>query len=106
MTLIDNEAAKLLPPLYSQERIPDPQCVVKLFCPWAMATWWLTEYDPEKRLAFGFCLLNYADEAELGYVSIDELEMIRGPGGLTIERDLYWSPIPLSEVQRQVRAMG
>ena len=32
------------------------------------------------------------DCAELGSVRISELESIRGPFGLGIERDLHWSP--------------
>ena len=29
--------------------------------------------------------------------SADELEAIRGPGGLRIERDIYWTPKPLKD---------
>ena len=36
-------------------------------------------------------------EREYGYFSLDELEAISGPGGLRIERDLYWTPKPLTE---------
>ncbi|MCL6481523.1 MAG: DUF2958 domain-containing protein [Firmicutes bacterium] len=38
-------------------------------------------------------------ESELGYFSLDELESIRGPLGLKVERDLYWKPVPLSKVK-------
>jgi hypothetical protein len=37
-------------------------------------------------------------ELELGYFSLDELESVRGPFGLKIERDLYWKPKTLREV--------
>ena len=35
---------------------------------------------------------------ELGYVSLKELEEVRGPMGLPIERDLYWQPKTLEEI--------
>jgi hypothetical protein len=35
---------------------------------------------------------------ELGYFSLSELEEVRGPLGLPIERDLYWQPKTLIEI--------
>lgn len=62
--------------------------VVKLFNPMGVGTWLLTELDPETNIAFGLCDLGFP---ELGAVSITELESIRLPLGLGIERDLHWS---------------
>ncbi len=63
--------------------------VVKLFTPDANCTWLLTELDPEDPdIAFGLCDLGLGFP-ELGTVRISELESIRGPLGLPIERDLY-----------------
>ena len=73
----------------------DAQAVVKYFTPDADWTWYATEYDPESRLFFG---LVDGFERELGYYSLDELEQLRGPLGLPVERDLYWKPTPLSEL--------
>lgn len=61
--------------------------VAKFFNPCGPGTWYMTEYDPEERLAFGLCVIH---EAELGYFSLDELESIELMAGLGIERDLYW----------------
>lgn len=61
--------------------------VVKLFNPMGLGTWLLTELDPETNIAFGLCDLGFP---ELGSVSITELESIRLPLGLGIERDLHW----------------
>lgn len=36
---------------------------------------------------------------ELGYFSLTELEAVRGPLGLPIERDLYFKPATLNELQ-------
>ena len=64
--------------------------VVKLFCPWGDATWLLTELDPEDPdLAFGLCDLGQGFP-ELGSVSLSEIAELRGPGGLTIERDIHF----------------
>lgn len=65
--------------------------VIKLFCPWGAATWYFSEYDPETRRFFGLCDLGMGFP-ELGYASRDELEALRGPFGLRIERDMYWTP--------------
>jgi len=62
--------------------------VVKWFTPWSNATWLITEMEPDGR-CFGLCDLGFG-EPELGYVSHEELESIRGPFGLTVERDLHF----------------
>jgi len=75
----------------------DPTAWVKLFNPAGIGTWYLAEYDPATRTAYGLCVLQ---EAELGYVSMQELVAFRGRFGLPIERDLHWQPRPLSECQK------
>lgn len=94
-TLMPPEIAAQIPPLYSQEeRGEDAIAHLKLFTPWTSWTWYASEYDPVERLCFGVVI---GQERELGYFSLAELEAIRGPGGLRIERDLYWTPKPLKE---------
>jgi hypothetical protein len=64
--------------------------VVKLFAPWGAATWLLTELDPEDEdIAFGLCDLGMGCP-ELGSVRLSELESVRGPAGLRIERDRHF----------------
>ena len=95
MKLIPKEIAERLPPLYSQEEQgEDAIAQIKFFTPWTNWTWYASEYEPEERRCFGVVV---GHEREFGYFSVDELEEIRGPGGLTIERDLYWRPKPLKE---------
>ena len=54
--------------------------------------WLLTELDPEDPdIAFGLCDLGMGFP-ELGSVRISELQSLRGPGGLGIERDLGFVP--------------
>jgi hypothetical protein len=95
--LVTQDLKTLLPKLGSLENERDPLVPVKFFQPWGGWTWYATEYDPEDRVCFG---LVDGFEQELGYFSLDELEAVRGPGGLTLERDLHWTPKPLSECRR------
>ena len=71
--------------------------VVKFFTPWANATWIISDLDQDDQdTLFGLCDLGLG-EPELGYVLLSDLEEIRGPGGLRVERDLHWYPTkPLS----------
>lgn len=71
--------------------------VVKLFYPAGAATWLLAELDPEDPdIAVGLCDLGMG-YPEFGSVRLSELESVRGPLGLGIERDLHWRPMgPIS----------
>ena len=75
----------------------DHKPVVKLFTPDAGCTWLLTELDPDDPdRAFGLCDLGMG-YPELGYVSLAELESVRGPLDLAIERDQHFTAThPLS----------
>jgi Protein of unknown function (DUF2958) len=76
-------------------REPDrPIAVVKLFNPTGVGTWYLTAYDPETRVASGSA---HVHEYELGDFSMAELTAFRGRFGLPLERDLHWTPRPLSQ---------
>ncbi|MEJ0076842.1 MAG: DUF2958 domain-containing protein [Alphaproteobacteria bacterium] len=79
--------------------------VVKLFCPWGGGTWLLSELDPDDPdIAFGLCDLGFGFP-ELGSVSIEELESVTGPFGLTIERDLHFIAVKsLGEYAEEARA--
>lgn len=95
MKLLTQEIRKKLPPLYSQEDKGGKAIVqVKFFTPDSNWTWYATEFDGEDTF-FGFV---HGFEKELGYFSLKELESVRGPMGLPIERDLYWSPKTLEEI--------
>jgi hypothetical protein len=97
MMLLTKENQARLPAMYSQEETPaaDQIAVVKFFTPDSNWTWYATEYDPVDRMFFG---LVDGMEKELGYFSLDELASARGPLGLPIERDRFFTPCKLSEV--------
>ena len=69
--------------------------LIKLFNPTGAGTWYIAEYDPETRVAYGAAKIQ---EFEYGSFSMEELVAYRGRFGLPIERDLSWTPTPLSEV--------
>lgn len=85
----------------------DPPPVVKLFTPDASATWLLTEIDPEDEdRAFGLCDLGLG-WPELGWASLPEIQALRGPLGLPVERDLYFrAGKPLSAYVREAHLAG
>lgn len=97
MQLLTDELRASLPALYAQENEQDPMVYAKFFTPWTGWTWYVTEGQPEGEyfIFFGY-VIGY--EKEWGYFSLNDLESVRGPGGLTIERDLYFTPKRKSEI--------
>jgi hypothetical protein len=87
-----------------QDRDIGPHPVVKLFTPDASCTWLLTEVDPDDpHRAFGLDDLGQGFP-ELGYVSLREIESLRGMLGLSVERDRYFTADkPLSAYAEEAR---
>jgi len=110
----------------SQGDVKDPIVVCKFFNPSGSGTWWACEmYYVIKRkdangeeeiieveaskmngqvhghivdLNFYGYVSIFGDECdEWGYFSLSELQSVKGPFGLGIERDLYFDPQPISE---------
>ena len=77
--------------------------VVKLFNPAGIGTWWLSELNPDENVAFGYALLDDPLFAELGYIDIAELQNLKLPLGLGIERDRYFNSMPMDKVIEQVQ---
>lgn len=84
----------------------DHKPVIKLFTPDAQATWLLSEFDPCEELFFGLCDLGHGTP-ELGYVSLQDLQQLRGAMGLPIERDLHFeADKTLSDYAAEARKCG
>ena len=104
-----------------QENVKDSIVLCKFFNPAGAGTWWATELyyvieKPNGDIAeieasqmngnegkvidmnfYGYVSI-FGDECdEWGYFSLSELQGVRGPFGLGIERDLYFDPKPISE---------
>ncbi|GAI13029.1 unnamed protein product [marine sediment metagenome] len=97
MKLITKEIKNKLPKLYEQDgKGLNSIAYIKFFTPDSNWTWYVTEFDG-KDLFFG---LVDGFEKELGYFSLSELESVRGPLGLKIERDLHFVPTTLEELMK------
>ena len=85
-------------PLYSQENQSDPLIIAKLFDAFGSGTWYLTEFNPDSLVAFGYVTGLIADE--WGYVPLDELASIEVTnfGVPRIERDLYFTQQRFSQL--------
>ena len=80
-------------PLGNQENLlGDAKVVVKYFNPIGVGTWLITEGNKLENgdyELFGYCHLGDDENAEFGYILLSDLEQIKLPFGLNIERDLY-----------------
>lgn len=128
MNLLTEELKERFIAVGSQEEVEDPVVVCKFFNPQGAGTWFATEItgvlvDIEGRREvfeldqwaqldrgplgpllidvyfFGYVSIFGDWNDELGEFSLSELINYRGPLGLGIERDLYWSEKPLSEAK-------
>lgn len=77
-------------PLYSQDgKGTESDVVVKYFNPCGNGTWLITEgekQDDGDWIFYGYCHLF---DWEWGYVTLSELESVRLPYGLRLEREIY-----------------
>lgn len=102
MKLLTQELKRSFPKLGETDG-KDPakiKVIAKFFCPWSGWTWYATEGQKsgDDFIFFGFVR---GLEDELGSFSLSELESIRGPFGLGIERDLYFGKHTLAEVMKK-----
>jgi hypothetical protein len=97
MKLLTDELRARLPPLYSQEAEAEPVVYAKLFLPGTGWTWYVTEGSEQEGdfLFFGFVV---GLESEFGYFLLSELETVRSPLNLAIERDLTFRQGKLTDV--------
>ena len=83
-----------IPAMRAAESELEPMAMLKFFTPDSSWTWYVVESDPEQRICFSLVI---GHEREFGDFSLDELEQIRGPMGLPIERDPLFDPKPVSQ---------
>lgn len=70
------------------------------------ADWWVTEYDPDTDEAFGYVCLGDREMAELGYISMKELDNIEAMGVFPVEKDLYWDEQPLRPIVNNLKGVS
>ena len=92
MELMTSEIKELLEqhPVGSTEgKLLDAEVIVKYFNPCGSGTWLIFEGSPTEDGDYELFGLCHIFEWEFGSVMLSELQNVRLPLGLTIERDLY-----------------
>jgi Protein of unknown function (DUF2958) len=100
MELLPKDIRASLPPLGGQDDAADPIAYVKYFTADAGWTWYATEGSAEGDafIFFGYVI---GVAPEWGYFSLAELQSVRGRLGLPAERDLHFTPRPVSAFVRE-----
>ena len=105
--LMTRELGDTIPALYANENVADYDGVLahaKLFSPYSIWTWYVTEWNAETGECFG---LVEGFETELGYFDLTELAEVAVFGSVpAVERDLYWKPKTLGEIRRKSARMA
>ncbi len=127
MKLITKQIESLFKKFGRQEKADDPIVVAKFFNPTGAGTWYATEliylikrkgedgepemceveaskidevkeYEVVDMLFFGYVSIFGDHNDEWGYFSLSELQSVKCPPfGMGIERDLYFTPKPISK---------
>lgn len=72
----------------------DPFISAKLYCAYSEAVWFIAEYDPVDRIAYGYAM-GLVEEDQWGHIWIDEMEECRFAGGFkAICADEAFVPCP------------
>ena len=96
MQLLTKTLRQQLPTIGSTDGQGDQAVAyVKFFTPFANWTWYVTEFDGDD-LFFGLVDGHYV---ELGYFRLSELQSL--DGFATVERDLHFTPTPVSTCRQQ-----
>lgn len=95
MQLLTKKLRDSFPPLYSTESEIDPEVICKFYLSGTNWQWFAIEFDGLDTF-YGFVKGYFP---ELGYFSLSELEKLKGPLGLRVERDIYFKPQPLSKIK-------
>ena len=98
MKLMTSKLEKRFKEIGSQEDAKDPIVVAKYFNPGGAGTWYAIEYDPEEKIFFGYASIFGDHNDEFGNFSLVELENLKLPFGLKIERDLFCGEVKLSKL--------
>jgi len=105
MSLLTPELRAALRAQYRSEAT-DKRPLVKLFNPRSAATWLASEMAEDGDALFGLADLGFGCP-ELGWFSLSEIEALRLPFGLRVERDPHFvTDLPLSDWADWARKAG
>jgi len=98
MKLLTEALKKKIPALYSsQEQEEQRKFVCKFFDPCGSWTWYVLEGSDRGNGDWLFYGLVDGMEKEWGYFTLSDLESVRGPLGIGIERDIYFEDEEVAE---------
>ena len=101
MKLLTEALKKKIPALYSTTtELPSNEhgvFVCKFFDPCGSWTWYVLEGSEEENGDWRFYGLVDGHEKEWGYFMLSDLEKVKGPLGIGIERDLYFENEKVAE---------
>lgn len=101
MKLITKQIANRFQELGDQYENENPLIVAKFFNPCGAGTWYASEYNPETNICYGYVTgLGYD---EWGTFSIDELQGLKLPFGMSIERDIHFDEIGFKQLMQKNR---
>jgi Protein of unknown function (DUF2958) len=104
MLLVTDAIRRTLPPLDFEVDPETAIAIVKFFAPVGAATWWVINGGPGKHFGHDDDFVMNAvvswdgQTYGIGPISQRELEGIKLPRGLHIERDVNWQPRPVKEI--------
>jgi|TARA_Y100000034_G_C6823369_1_gene371067 hypothetical protein len=102
MKLLTKEITKKALEQYDKGSDMDEQMIIaKFFNPMGSWTWYLMNLANDEDCAWGIVDGN---AVEMGSFSIKELQDVKLPFGLGIERDLYFEPIKADELWKELNA--
>lgn len=98
--LIPSKLTERIPELYATDDgnpVGDKTAYLRFFFPMGAYTSYVLEHDPKTGDLFTLATMDGRDW-ELGYASLEEIQSIE-IGGLKVERDLYFKPAQLKNIQ-------
>lgn len=96
MKLMTTELLQRFKTVGNQYEPKDPLFIAKFFNPAGSQTWYASSYNPETNICDGYVTGMFVDE--WGSFSLTELESLRLPFGLGIERDIHFKEVRSSTI--------
>ena len=89
-----------IPGLFTTDDVPIDETIIYGHFFLGSSDWYVTEYDPQERLFFGYAILggDYQN-AEWGYVSYDELDELKIGPGFEVDWEKNWEPKKVREIK-------
>ena len=102
MKLMTKQLETNIPKIGSTEYVENPEIKTHYFNPCGRGDWYVLEGEKQTDgnwLFFGYVKSPITPDFDgLGYFTLKELDSVKLPFGLGIEREVYWNEKPLKEV--------